>query len=126
MDGYFAVAHGGVEAVPVGAAQPADLRLVDEVAPVSLASWYLRHFSCEASRVCDPAADAAMESARTAATPDARRTFLIQADGTLATVAPFIALAAPPRWSLVSPRLVGFRPNLFGRHPAGELLRGQQ
>jgi hypothetical protein len=26
----------------------------------------------------------------------------------------------------VSPRLVGFRPNLFGRHPAGELLRGQQ
>src|SRR4051794_9588305 len=115
----------GVDAVPVAAPQPADLRLVDEVAPVSLASWYLRHFSCEASRVCDPAADAAMESARTAATPDARRAFLIQADGTLAAVAPFIALAAPSRWSLVSPRLVGFRPNLFGRHPAGELLRGQ-
>jgi peptide/nickel transport system substrate-binding protein len=116
----------GAEAVRVAPGQTADLRLVDEVAPASLASWYLRHFACEASRICDPAADAALEAARTAPTQDARRAFLIQADGTLAAAAPFIALAAPVRWSLVSPRLVGFRPNLFGRHPAGELLHGQQ
>jgi peptide/nickel transport system substrate-binding protein len=115
----------GVDAVRAAPQQPADLRLIDEVAPVSLASWYLRHFSCDASRICDPAADAALESARTAPTPDARRAFLIQADGTLAAAGPFIALAAPVRWSLVSPRLIGFRPNLFGRHPAGELLHGQ-
>jgi peptide/nickel transport system substrate-binding protein len=116
----------GVEAVRAAPGRPADLNLVDEVAPASLASWYLRHFSCEASRVCDPAADAALDAARNAPTQDARRAFLIQADGTLAAAAPFIALAAPVRWSLVSPRLVGFRPNLFGRHPAGELLHGQQ
>ncbi|MDB5693516.1 MAG: transporter substrate-binding protein [Alphaproteobacteria bacterium] len=115
----------GVTAVRVAPGQPADLRLVDEVAPASLASWYLRHFACEASRICDPAADAALEAARTAPTQDARRAFLIQADGSLAAVAPFIPLAAPVRWSLVSPRLIGFRPNLFGRHPAGELLHGQ-
>ncbi|MEA3001929.1 MAG: peptide/nickel transport system substrate-binding protein [Sphingomonadales bacterium] len=116
----------GVQAVRAAPDQPADLRLIDEVAPASLASWYLRHFACEASRICDPAADAALEAARTAPTQDARRAFLIQADGTLAAAAPFIPLAAPLRWSLVSPRLVGFRPNIFGRHPAGELLRGQQ
>jgi peptide/nickel transport system substrate-binding protein len=115
----------GVEAVRVAPGQPGDLRLIDEVAPVSLASWYLRHFSCDASRICDPAADGALEAARTAATQDARRAFLVQADGTLAAAAPFIPLAAPVRWSLVSPRLAGFRPNLFGRHPAGELLGGQ-
>jgi len=115
----------GVEAVRAAPGRPADLRLVDEVAPISLASWYLRHFSCDAARICDPTADAALESARTAATPDLRRAFLIQADGSLAAAQPFIPLAAPLRWSLVSPRLVGFRPTLFGRHPAGELLRGQ-
>jgi peptide/nickel transport system substrate-binding protein len=116
----------GVAAVRAAPGRAADLNLVDEVAPASLASWYLRHFSCEASRICDPAADAALDAARNAPTQDARRAFLVQADGTLAAAAPFIALAAPVRWSLVSPRLVGFRPNLFGRHPAGELLHGQQ
>lgn len=115
----------GVEAVRVAPGQPADLRLVDEVAPATLASWYLRHFTCDASRVCDPATDAALEAARTSPTQDARRASLVQADTNLAALAPFIPLAAPVRWSLVSQRLTGFRPNLFARHPAGELLRGQ-
>ncbi len=115
----------GVEVVRVAPGQPADLRLVDEVAPATMASWYLRHFNCEASKVCDPAADAALEAARTAPTQDARRAALMQADASLAALTPFIPLAAPVRWSLVSPRLTGFRPNLFGRHPAGELLLGQ-
>jgi peptide/nickel transport system substrate-binding protein len=114
----------GVETVRVAPGQPADLRLVDEVAPATMASWYLRHFTCEASKVCDPAADAALEAARTAPTQDARRAALMQADASLAVLTPFIPLAAPVRWSLVSPRLTGFRPNLFARHPAGELLHG--
>ena len=114
----------GVETVLAAPGQPADLRLVDEVAPSTLASWYLRHFTCDASRICDPAADAALETARTAPTQDARRAALAQADASLAALTPYIPLAAPVRWSLVSPRLVGFRPNLFGRHPIGELLHG--
>jgi peptide/nickel transport system substrate-binding protein len=115
----------GVEAqrVPLGAA--ADLRLVDEVAPAALASWYLRRFSCEASRICDPAADEMMAAARTAPDVATRRTLLADADRILAGLGPFIPLTAPVRWSLVSPRLTGFRPNAFGRHPIGELIREQ-
>ena len=103
----------------------ADLRLVDEVAPVGLASWYLRHFGCDASRICDPAADEMMAAARIAPTAQNRRGLLANADRILADAAPFIPLATPVRWSLVSPRLTGFRPNGFARHYAGELIRAR-
>jgi peptide/nickel transport system substrate-binding protein len=112
----------GVEAVRVPAAAPADLRLIDEVAPAGLASWYLRHFSCEASRICDPAADEMMAAARIAPDAATRRGLLANADRILAGLGPFIPLTAPVRWSLVAPRLTGFRPNVFGRHPVGELI----
>jgi oligopeptide transport system substrate-binding protein len=115
----------GVETVRVSAAASADLRLVDEVAPGGLASWYLRRFSCEASRVCDPAADEMMAAARIAPDAATRRGLLANADRILAGLGPFIPLTAPVRWSLVSPRLTGFRPNAFGRHPVGELIREQ-
>ena len=115
----------GVETVRVAPGQPADLRLVDEVAPATLGSWYLRHFTCDASRICDAATDAALEAARTAQTQDTRRGFLVGADTNLAALAPFIPLASPVRWSLVSQRLTGFRPNLFARHPVGTLLHAQ-
>jgi oligopeptide transport system substrate-binding protein len=114
----------GVDAARVGPDDgSADLHFIDEVAPVTLASWYLRHFSCAASAVCDPVADGAMDAARVAPDQPTRLARLSDADRSLAAAAPFIALAAPVRWSLVAPRLTGFRPNLFGRHPAGELLR---
>jgi peptide/nickel transport system substrate-binding protein len=113
----------GVDAVRVMAGAPAELRLIDEVAPVGLASWYLRHFACNASRVCDSAADELLAAARIAPTQVNRRALLATADRTITDAAPFIPLAAPVRWSLVSPRLTGFRPNRFGRHPAGELVR---
>jgi peptide/nickel transport system substrate-binding protein len=113
----------GVDAARVAADAPAELRLIDEVAPVTLASWYLRHFACNASRVCDPAADELLAAARIAPTPANRRGLLATADRIITDAAPFIPLAAPVRWSLVSPRLTGFRPNRFSRHPAGELVR---
>jgi peptide/nickel transport system substrate-binding protein len=113
----------GVEAVRVAPSAAAELRLIDEVAPVTLASWYLRHFACDASRVCDPAADELLAAARIAPTQVNRRALLATADRIITDAAPFIPLAAPVRWSLVSPRLTGFRPNRFGRHPAGELVR---
>jgi len=115
----------GVEAVRVSAGAAADLRLVDEVAPAGLASWYLRRFSCEASRICDPAADEMMAAARIAPDAGTRRGLLANADRILAGLGPFIPLTAPVRWSLVAPRLTGFRPNAFGRHPIGELVRAQ-
>jgi oligopeptide transport system substrate-binding protein len=115
----------GVQAVLVPAGAPADLRLVDEVAPAGLASWYLRHFACESSPVCDPAADEMMAMARIAPDAASRRGLLANADRILAGLGPFIPLTAPVRWSLVAPRLTGFRPNVFGRHPVGELIRAE-
>jgi oligopeptide transport system substrate-binding protein len=112
----------GVDARRVPRSGEADLRFLDEVAPIHLASWYLRHFSCDASRVCDVGADAMMAAARVAPTPGERRGFLANADALLTSAAAFIPIAAPVRWSLVSPRLTGFRPNPFGHHPAGELV----
>lgn len=113
----------GVSAQRVGPREQADLRLIDEVAPVNLATWYLRHFTCEASAVCDPGADEMLAAARIAPDAAARREQLAAADRALTDLAVYIPIAAPVRWSLVAPRLNGFRPNAFGRHPAGELLR---
>jgi len=112
----------GIEAerVPMGA--PADLLLIDQVAPSNVASWYLRHFTCDASAICDAEADKALLAARLAPSTADRQAQLAAADRILTGLVPFIALTAPVRWSLVSQRLTGFRPNPFARHPAVTLL----
>ena len=112
----------GVEAEAVAPNGSADLILLDRVAPANLASWYLRHFACDASAICDPAADQALLAARLAAKPADRLAHFAEADRILTELVPFIALAAPVRWSLVSPRLTGFRPNPFARHHASTLI----
>ena len=112
----------GVIAEAVAWNAPADLQLVDHVAPVTMASWYLRSFTCKTSAVCSPAADVAMDAARIAIDRQTRSEALAQADQLLRDAIPFIPLTAPVRWSLVSPRLTGFQPNPFGRHAAGELI----
>jgi oligopeptide transport system substrate-binding protein len=112
----------GVDAQAVPAGRPADLRLIDAVAPADLATWYLRHFTCAASPICDEEADTVIESARNALTAMERRTHIASADRLLTELAAFVPLTAPVRWSLVGPRITGFRPNPFGIHAAGELL----
>lgn len=112
----------GVDALLARPGEAADLILIDEVAPANLASWYLRHFSCEASGVCDPAADTALQAARLAASGTERQNQLARADGIFARATPFIPLTMPVRWSLVPGRLDGFRSNPFARHPAVNLI----
>ena len=112
----------GVDAVRVAPAQPAELRLIDEVAPAMLSTWYLRHFTCDAARICDPAADEALQAGRVARTAAERQGHIAIADQILTGLVPFIPLGSPVRWSLVSPRLTGFRTNVFARHPAGTLI----
>ena len=112
----------GVDARRVAADAPAELKLIDDVAPAALASWYLRHFTCNRSALCLTSADALMDQARLAPNAGIRRGLLAQADRQIADAALFIPLAAPIRWSLVAPRLSGFRPNAFGRHAAGDLV----
>lgn len=112
----------GVEAERVAADARADLRFVDEVAPAGLASWYLRHFTCDAGIVCSPEADAALEAARNAPSFGERRDALAAADRLLTGAVPFLPIAAPVRWSLVSPRLTGFQPNTFAVRFVGSLV----
>ncbi|MGQ0661643.1 ABC transporter substrate-binding protein [Sphingosinicella sp.] len=113
----------GVEAARVPANAPAaELRLIDAVAPAVLATWYLRHFTCDAARICDAEADRALQDARAARTLAERRLHLARADQILSGLTPYIPLAGPVRWSLVGQRLTGFRPNMFGRHAPGELI----
>ena len=112
----------GVEAERVAMGAPADLLLIDQVAPTNVASWYLRHFTCDASAICDAEADKALLAARLAPSTADRQAQLAAADRILTGLVPFIPLTAPVRWSLVSPRLTGFRPNPFARHPAVTLI----
>ena len=116
----------GVRAVRVDLAQSADLRLVDEVAPSAGASWYLERFSCARARVCDPVADAALAASRVATDPAARSAQLAAADRALADAATFMPLTSPIRWSLVSRRVTGYRPNPFAVHSLADLVDDRQ
>ena len=112
----------GVEAERVPAGADADLRFVDAVAPARMAAWYLRSFTCDRSPACAAAADEALALARETQSIVDRRALLAQADGLLRDAAIFVPIAAPVRWSLVSPRMTGFRRNEFARHVPGELI----
>jgi peptide/nickel transport system substrate-binding protein len=111
----------GIESEAVQRDAQADLRLIDAVAPASIATWYLRRFTCGMSNVCSPEADSILAAARLAQNPQERQALLAEADRTLTGVTPFIPLSAPVRWSLASPRLTSFKPNPFGRRFIGGL-----
>ena len=113
----------GLATERVAPGEEADLVLIDEVAPAGFASWYLRRLACGQKRACDPAVDEMLEAARIAPTRANRRALLANADRLLATSGLYVPIAAPVRWSLVAPRLTGFRTNPFGRHSAAELIR---
>ena len=91
------------------------------MAPATLASWYLR-FICDAGAVCGEDVRSRLAAARTAASAVARRIHLAGVDRLLTDMTAFIPLAAPVRWSLVSPRVTGFQPNPFGRHTPATLV----
>jgi peptide/nickel transport system substrate-binding protein len=116
----------GVDAVAVEPGKEADLRLIDEVAPAEIAPWYLRHFMCGTSAVCDAAADQLLEAARATLNPAERQALLQQADRLLVAASPFLAIGQPVRWSLRSERLNGLRPNAYARHPVTELIRQEE
>jgi peptide/nickel transport system substrate-binding protein len=112
----------GVNAEAVTNMADADLALIDSVAAANLATWYLRRFACNASAICSAEADAQLDNARTALTAAERQGFLAAADRALTDVTPFIPLTTPVRWSLVGPRLTGYRANPFARHFLGGLV----
>ena len=101
--------------------EPADYVLIDEVAPSTSPSWYVRHFRCGAVAICDNRADQLMEVARQTPVPQQRYALLAQAASRIDEMQLFIPLAAPIRWSLVSTRIQGFAGNRYARHTLTDL-----
>lgn len=95
----------------------ADLRLVDQVAPVDSAGWY---FST-ACHSCGDDAAAAITAAQQAQDGAARAAAIAAADAALTRDAAFITLGQPLRWSLVAPIIDQWQPNAQATHPLNHL-----
>jgi oligopeptide transport system substrate-binding protein len=111
------LARAGIGSTRVAINAPAELRLVDAVAPYDSARWYL----ATACRLCGDAAQAALAAAREAPTPAERAARIADADAALADDTAFIPLARPLRWSLVALRLRQWQPNSRAWHPLNRL-----
>lgn len=107
----------GITAERVALNAPAELRLLDAVAPYDSARWYL----ATACQPCGYEAHAQLEAAREALTLADRAQRIAAADAALAADVAYIPLARPLRWSLVSPRLRAWQPNARAWHPLNRL-----
>ncbi len=106
----------GIKVEASGPGKPADLELIDAVAPSSSPAWFLRPFRCGEVPVCDDQVGELLEGARTATVPGQRYMMLAQAAGRIDEQQLFLPIAAPIRWSLVSDRVPGFAVNRVARH----------
>jgi peptide/nickel transport system substrate-binding protein/oligopeptide transport system substrate-binding protein len=96
----------------------ADLALVDDVARYPRATWYLNRLSCGTKRgLCSEEADALVEEAASAPTPQERAALLTEAEAELTAANVFIPFGTPVRWSLVRGSVDGFSVNGWGWHP---------
>jgi peptide/nickel transport system substrate-binding protein len=99
----------------------ADFALVDEVAPSSSPSWFVRYFRCAAVAVCDSKSDQLMDAARQSPVPAQRYALLGEAAAVIDQDELFIPITAPVRWSLVSARVQNFAGNRYARHTLTDL-----
>ncbi len=107
----------GVRPVRVGPAAPAELRLVDQVAPYDSGRWYL----ATACAPCGDEAAALIAAARDAPTLEARSQRIAEADAALAADYAYIPIAQPLRWSIVALRLGAWQGNTRAWHPLNHL-----
>jgi len=99
----------------------ADFTLVDEVSPSTSPAWFVRRFRCEFVPVCDQNADQLMDGARETPVLAQRYALLGQAAALIDSAQLFLPIAAPVRWSLVSPRIQSFAGNRYARHTLTDL-----
>jgi peptide/nickel transport system substrate-binding protein len=99
----------------------ADFVLIDEVAPSSSPSWFVRRFSCAAVAVCDPSMNDILDSARTSQVAAQRYALIAQAAQKIDEKQLFIPITAPVRWSLVGNRVQNFAGNRYARHSLTDL-----
>ncbi len=112
----------GLSARRVANSDPADLRLIDEVAAYDSAIWYLGRIGCVRRIHCSEVAEAKLKQASLASTPEERAAYIAEAEALTVAHNGYIPLGAPVRWSLVSRRLDGFTPSPRARHPLNQLL----
>ncbi|WCT74796.1 ABC transporter substrate-binding protein [Sphingomonas naphthae] len=103
----------------------ADIRLIDEVAPTEAEDWPIARFACASSGAapCSADADSALDTARTAPSPEARAQAIADARAALDASGLFMGLTQPVRWSLVNPALTGWQENARGAHPLDQVGR---
>ncbi len=94
------------------------LAVVERTSPVDSALPFLTPFECGGTGRCDPdSIDGLFTAARTAPDAATATAKLAAVEAALVADTPLIALFAPVRWALVSPRLTGWTPNPAGAHP---------
>lgn len=103
----------GIVAERVAMDAPADLRLVDAVAPYDSGRWFL----ATACLACSPPVRALIDAARDAPDLAQRSQRIAEADAALAADAAFLPLAGPLRWSIVAMRLGAWQRNSRAWHP---------
>lgn len=116
----------GVKALRVAPKGETDIRLVDQVAPHGSAFWYFQQLGCAKGNQCSVEADTLVQEALNVRDPAERAKAVAKADQALADAQVFIPIAAPVRWSLVAPRLQGYRDSPFAIHPLNRLMRARR
>jgi oligopeptide transport system substrate-binding protein len=107
----------GLQPQRVALGSPAELALIDQVAPYDSGRWFVQT-ACVA---CSEQAAAFIAAAREAPDLAARAQRISQADATLTADVAFIPLAQPLRWSVVTPRLGAWQRNTRAWHPLNHL-----
>ena len=96
----------------------AQLRLVDRVARIAEARWFLNQFHCRLRQgLCSPAADERVGQAVRADDLAGQVKLLAEAEAELLEIQAYIPIGAPLRWSLIRGNVAGYAPNRLGFHP---------
>ena len=96
----------------------AQLRLVDRVARIAEARWFLNQFHCRLRQgLCSAAADERAAEAVLADDLSGQIKLLAEAEAELLEIQAYIPFGAPLRWSLVRGNVAGYAPNRLGFHP---------
>ncbi len=107
----------GIHAERTGIGDPADLRLIDAVAPYDSGRWFL----ATACQLCNEDSMTLIAAARDAPDLDARAHRIAEADAALATNSAYIPIAQPFRWAIVTSRVTGWQGNTRAWHPLNHL-----
>jgi oligopeptide transport system substrate-binding protein len=112
----------GIVLERVDEGKAADLVLVDRVARYAAPRWFLNQFNCKLARgLCNSEADAQVQAALTAATPQERAENLVRAEALLTAANVFVPIGAPLRWSMVRGSVTGYATNPWAWHPLPDM-----